>query len=234
MNTENMETSITSEMISQQTVCRDIERPNKDWKFTEIAKYVPQTCNKDKEQVNERITEIEQTRKDLNKAREVYFELIKMQKMTWTKHSVKKRVVCEGRRPPIVQKDTGTDDKPRSSTVTSMKRKHRFQLGMKVLREICRFKKSTELLIPKVAFYHVVHQILQREKLWYKIQASTMLALHETTKAYLICLFEDGNLCAINARQITIMPKDLQLAWQIGGKHWVKISVFLLPTELLE
>ena len=37
MNTENMETSITSEMISQQTVCSKIERPNKDQKFPEIT-----------------------------------------------------------------------------------------------------------------------------------------------------------------------------------------------------
>ena len=38
MNTENMETSITSEMISQQTVSGEIERPNKDHKFPEITK----------------------------------------------------------------------------------------------------------------------------------------------------------------------------------------------------
>ena len=76
-----METSITSDMILQQTVCREIERPNKDQEFPEIAKNVPQKCNKDKEQINEGITEIEQTRKDLNKAREVYFDLIKMQRI---------------------------------------------------------------------------------------------------------------------------------------------------------
>ena len=30
------------------------------------------------------------------------------------------------------------------------------------LKEIHRFKKSTELLIPKMAFYCVVHEILQQ------------------------------------------------------------------------
>ena len=94
-----METSITSETISQQTVCGEIERPNKDRKFPEIAKKVPQTCNKDKEQINEGITEIEQTKKDLNKTREVYFDLIKMQKMARMKLSVKRRVVQEGEDP---------------------------------------------------------------------------------------------------------------------------------------
>ena len=53
-----METSITSEMILQQTVCREIEGPDKDLKFPEIAKQVPCICNKDKEQINGGITEI--------------------------------------------------------------------------------------------------------------------------------------------------------------------------------
>ena len=49
---------------------------------------------------NEKITEIAQTSKDLNKAKEVYFDLLKLQKMACLKHSGKKRVVREGRRPP--------------------------------------------------------------------------------------------------------------------------------------
>ena len=62
MNTKNMETSITSEMI-----CRKIERPNKDLKFPEIVKNVPCTISNDRElddnQCNEGITDIEQTKK---------------------------------------------------------------------------------------------------------------------------------------------------------------------------
>ena len=49
--------------------------------------------NKDKEHSNERITEIEQIGKDLNKARKVYIDLVKSQKMARTKHTMKKRVV---------------------------------------------------------------------------------------------------------------------------------------------
>ena len=83
MNADKMETPITSETISQQ-------------KFPEIAKKVLQTGNKGKEHSNERITEIEQTDKDLNKARKVYFDSIKSQKksMAHMKYSVKKK--CEG------------------------------------------------------------------------------------------------------------------------------------------
>ena len=38
-----------------------------------------------------------------------------------------------------------------------------------------------------------------------------MLALQEAAEAYLVGLFEDTNLCAIHAKRVTIMPKDIQL-----------------------
>jgi histone H3 len=34
-------------------------------------------------------------------------------------------------------------------------------------------------------------------------------------EAYLLGLFEDTNLCAIHAKRVTIMPKDIQLARHI-------------------
>ena len=40
-----METSTTSETLSQQIVCREIERPDNDCEFLEVAKKVPHTCN---------------------------------------------------------------------------------------------------------------------------------------------------------------------------------------------
>ena len=67
-----METSITSETISQQTICGETERPNKDQEFPEIAKKFPWASSNDNEldttQSNEEITEIKQTRKNLIKA----------------------------------------------------------------------------------------------------------------------------------------------------------------------
>jgi histone H3 len=35
------------------------------------------------------------------------------------------------------------------------------------------------------------------------------LAVKEVTKAYLVGLFADTNLCAIQAKYVTIMPKDM-------------------------
>ena len=42
-------------------------------------------------------------------------------------------------------------------------------------------------------------------------------ALQEARKAFLTGLLEPANSCAIHAKRITVMPKDIQLAWHIGG-----------------
>ena len=44
------------------------------------------------------------------------------------------------------------------------------------------------------------------------------MALQEASESYLVSLMEDTNLCAIHAKCVTIMPKDIQLASQIHGE----------------
>ena len=45
------------------------------------------------------------------------------------------------------------------------------------------------------------------------------MALQEATEAYMVGIFEDANLCAIHARRVTIMPKDIQLARRLRGER---------------
>ena len=45
------------------------------------------------------------------------------------------------------------------------------------------------------------------------------MALQEAAEAYLVGLFEDTNFCAIHAKRVTIMPKDIQLARRIRGER---------------
>lgn len=46
------------------------------------------------------------------------------------------------------------------------------------------------------------------------------MALQEAAESYLVTLFEDTNLCAIHAKRVTIMTKDLQLAKRIRGDRF--------------
>ena len=43
------------------------------------------------------------------------------------------------------------------------------------------------------------------------MQASACLAMQEATEQYLVGLFEDSNMCAIHAKRVTVMVKDIQL-----------------------
>ncbi|GAU19849.1 hypothetical protein TSUD_170750 [Trifolium subterraneum] len=96
-----------------------------------------------------------------------------------------------------------------------VKKPHRFRPGTVALREIRKYQKSTELLIRKLPFQRLVREIAQDFKTDLRFQSSAVSALQEAAEAYLVGLFEDTNLCAIHAKRVTIMPKDIQLARRI-------------------
>ena len=82
-----METSITSETKSQQAICGEPENHNQDHEFIEISNdnELKQVQRKD------HITEIEETRKNVINAREVYFKYLSSKKMAHTKYSARRR-----------------------------------------------------------------------------------------------------------------------------------------------
>ena len=100
-----------------------------------------------------------------------------------------------------------------------VKRAHRFRPGTVALRHIRKYQKSTELLIRKLPFQRLVRYIANDFKTDLRFQSSAVLALQEAAEAYMVGLFEDTNLCAIHAKRVTIMPKDMQLAKRIRGER---------------
>ncbi|CAL4059868.1 unnamed protein product, partial [Meganyctiphanes norvegica] len=101
-----------------------------------------------------------------------------------------------------------------------VKKPHRYRPGTVALREIRRYQKSTELLIRKAPFQRLVREISQEYKSDLRFKVNALGALQEAAEAYLIGLFEDTNLCAIHAKRVTIMPKDIQLARRVRGGRW--------------
>ena len=108
---------------------------------------------------------------------------------------------------------------PRVDFRAGMRKPHRYRPGTVALQEIRRFQKSTELLIRKLPFQRLVREIAQSFKTDLRFQSAAVGALQEAAEAYLVGLFEDTNLCAIHAKRITIMPKDIQLARRIRGER---------------
>src|SRR3954452_17355636 len=135
--------------------------------------------------------------------------------MARTKQTARKNTGGKAPRKVIAQKQA----KKTSSPSGGVKKPHRFRPGTVALREIRRFQKSTELLIRKLPFQRLVREIASEFKNDLRFQSSAVLALQEASESYLVGLFEDTNLCAIHAKRVTIMPKDIQLARRIRGER---------------
>lgn len=111
-----------------------------------------------------------------------------------------------------------------TGTTGGVKKPHRYRPGTVALREIRRYQKSTELLLRKAPFQRLVREIAQDFKTDLRFQGQAILALQEASEYYLVGLFDDTNLCAIHAKRVTIMPKDIQLARKIRGERaWDKL-----------
>ncbi len=136
-------------------------------------------------------------------------------KMARTKQTARKST---GGKAP--RKQLATKAARKSAPATGgVKKPHRYRPGTVALREIRRYQKSTDLLIRKLPFQRLVREIAQDFKSDLRFQGSAVLALQEAAEAYLVGLFEDTNLCAIHAKRVTIMPKDIQLARRIRGER---------------
>ena len=97
---------------------------------------------------------------------------------------------------------------------------HRYRAGTAALKDILPLsRKTTALLIRKLPFQRLVREIVQDFKTNLRFQSAAILCLQEAAEAYLVRLFDDANLCAIHARRVTVMPRDIILARRIRGER---------------
>ncbi|RMZ41054.1 Histone H3-like centromeric protein hH3v [Aspergillus flavus] len=105
---------------------------------------------------------------------------------------------------------------------TPQGRHRRYRPGTVALKEIRKYQRSYDLLIRKLPFARLVREValdllpadVGSELRW---QSQAIMALQEAAEAFLVHLFEDTNLCALHAKRVTIMQKDIQLARRIRG-----------------
>jgi histone H3/H4 len=132
-----------------------------------------------------------------------------------------------------------------TAPVTVTRPSHRFRPGTVALREIRKYQKSYDLLIPRLPFNKLVRTIAKKEfnrlvggtggekgdatpvaqngeesdtHFSVQFQASALESLQEATEHYITKLLEDANLNAIHATRVTVQPKDIKLAQRIRGE----------------
>ncbi|XP_016160877.1 PREDICTED: histone H3-like centromeric protein A [Ficedula albicollis] len=91
--------------------------------------------------------------------------------------------------------------------------------GQRALQEIRKYQSSTRLLLRAGPFARLVRELclLFTRGVDYRWQRMALLALQEATEAFVVRLMEDGYLCSLHARRVTLYPKDLQLARRLRG-----------------
>ena len=110
--------------------------------------------------------------------------------------------------------------KRRSDATATVKKPRRYRPGTVALREIRRYQKTTELLIPKAPMSRAVKEVLigveGGSKL--RMQSMALAAVHEASEAFTVGLMEDANLFAIHGKRVGVIPKDIRLARRIRGE----------------
>lgn len=119
-----------------------------------------------------------------------------------------------------VGKPMNLQGKPASLSALKKKTKP----GVKALKEIRLFQKTTDLCLRKGPFFKLLKQELNKQAEGNKFTNGVRLnkyaavAAQEGLEQYLIKLMEDTLLLGIHAKRITIKPKDVQLARRVRGE----------------
>ncbi|ELR06148.1 hypothetical protein GMDG_07803 [Pseudogymnoascus destructans 20631-21] len=109
------------------------------------------------------------------------------------------------------------------------KKSHRYKPAV-ALRQIKKYQKSTEPLLPRVPFTRLICEIISdlhpRED--FQLQSSAISALQEAAETTLVKEFEMTQLAAIHAKRVTIQQKDMKLVQQMH----LHMTGFSFPGQL--
>lgn len=101
-----------------------------------------------------------------------------------------------------------------SASASLSQSKPKFRPGAIALREIRKYQKSTDLLIRKRPFQRLVRQLTSfNDSL--RFQSAALVIFQEAAENFLTCLLEDAYRCAVHAKRVTLLPRDIVLVYKI-------------------
>lgn len=117
--------------------------------------------------------------------------------------------------PSLTGGKTRPGSEPRSPD--GVRKPHRYRPGTRAIMEIRKFQRTTGFLIRKLPFARLVKEITTEFHHALRWRVDAIEALQHAAEDYLVNLLTDANLCAIHAKRVTIMEKDMYLARRIRG-----------------
>ncbi|KAM4701949.1 histone H3.3A-like [Discoglossus pictus] len=112
---------------------------------------------------------------------------------------------------------TKNGERKSTASTSGVKKPHRYRPSTVALREIRRYQKATESVIPRLAFQKMVQEIARAFNPDLRFQCAAIGALQEASEAYLISLFEDANICSAFAKRP--ITQDILLARRLRGQR---------------
>jgi histone H3 len=110
-----------------------------------------------------------------------------------------------------------------TTIIKGVRRPHRFRSGTVALREIRKYQKSTEALLPKRPFQRLVREIAEsiprsmtNEPMRFTRQS--LDALQEAAESYMVNFFEDAYFHTVTNKRIELGPKDIHFVKKLRGK----------------
>ena len=99
-------------------------------------------------------------------------------------------------------------------------KKRKFRPGTKALKEIRKYQMSTDLVIPKAPLYRCIKEVTEGLFPLHGIRytGSACVVLQEALEAYLVRFIEDAHLCALHAKRVTLMVRDMLLVKRLRGE----------------
>lgn len=90
----------------------------------------------------------------------------------------------------------------------------KFSPGAIALREIRKYQKTSDLLIRKRPFQRLVRQLVSFNT-EQRFQSAALVIFQEAAENFLTCLLEDAYRCAVHAKRVTLLPRDIILIYKI-------------------
>lgn len=99
-----------------------------------------------------------------------------------------------------------------SKPEATIKKPHRWRPGTVALRQIRKYQKSADLLLPKLSFQRVVREITQERREDTRFTRTALEALQESAEALLVNMFSYSNDTVCHAKRVTLLDKDIRFA----------------------
>lgn len=127
--------------------------------------------------------------------------------------------------PPTEEEEPGSAEPVDGITPGGVKRKHRWRPGTVAMREIKRYQKSTDNLIPKAAMERLIREVMadvafrwsQNPEQTLRLGSKAREALQEAAEMYITEKLADMGVLAHEHKRVTIMPKHLKMLTMLNG-----------------